>query len=396
MSTLIEVQVGGTVPTTGYLALDSFVAGEAHGGLRIASDVTPERLALAAHAMTLKYGWVGLPVGGAKAGLLISPDTSRLDRALMLRAFGKAIEPYLRKRTYVAGEDMGSTVEDIKVMLQAAGLKATPGSLRHAESGAYTGVSVCASALMAAESLNMEAKDLRVLIEGFGNVGASAAARFHAAGAKVVGVSTAKGAVYNAYGLDVPEMLSLRRRLGDDAVLHRGLGEAVPVESIISLAADVFCPCATMHSITGRNVGSLQARIVSPGANVPATDEAERAMLDGGVLLIPDFVANSGGVLGSSMARAGLSQDEITQYIQDRMGEQIPLLILDAQEQRRTIRDVATEVALNRFEETRAQFERNSPVQALKRLGVGVYRSGLIPRPLLKPLGRRYYGLRAD
>ncbi len=106
---LIEVHIEGAVPVTGYLALDSFVGGAAHGGLRIANDVTADRLRQAARTMTLKYGWAGLPVGGAKAGLLVSPDATELDRALMLRAFGEAISPYLRNGVYVPGEDMGSS-----------------------------------------------------------------------------------------------------------------------------------------------------------------------------------------------------------------------------------------------------------------------------------------------
>lgn len=389
---LIEVHTEGAVSTTGYLALDSFVGGEAHGGLRIAADVTAERLRLAARSMTLKYGWAGLPVGGAKAGILMSPATSRLDRALMLRDFGRAIEPYLRNRRYVPGEDMGSSVDDIKAVLKAAGLTARPRSLMFAQSGLFTGVSVCAAALAAADSLNLPAKGLRVTIEGFGNVGASAAAQFHAAGALVVAVSSIKGAVYHPDGLDVPELLSLRRRMGDDAVLHRGLGTALPAESIAGLPADVFCPCAIMHGITGENAGSLRAPVVSPGANVPATEEAEEILRERGVLLIPDFVANCGGVLGSSMSRGGLGQEEITHLIQQRIRDQVSLLLLDAHEQRRTLADVATQIALQRFEVTKERYERRGPRQALMRLGVEVYRRGLIPPRLLAPLGRRYYG----
>lgn len=175
-------------------------------------------------------------------------------------------------------------------------------------------------------------------------------------------------------------------------MLHQGLGTALPAEAIIGLPVDVFCPCAVMHGITAENAASLQARLVSPGANVPATREAEVIMRERDVLLLPDFVANCGGVLGSSMSRGGLGQKEAIAMIQDRIREQVSLLILDARELRRSLLDVATEMALQRFEATKARYERRSPREAIMRLGVGAYRSGLIPPRLLTPLGRRFYG----
>jgi len=393
MSTLIEVHTEGVVPVTGYLALDTLVSGAAHGGLRIAADVTADRLVQAARTMTLKYGWVGLPVGGAKAGLLVSPGTSDLDRSLMLRGFGQAIRPYLKSGMYVPGEDMGSSTDDIRALLAAAGLKPSPRSLMYTASGMYTGVGVCAVGLTAAAALDLPAKDLRVVIEGFGNVGASAARHFHAAGAKIVAVSTLKGALYKESGLDVPDLLSLRRRYGDDAVLRPNVGNVVPGSSLIGLPADIFCPCAEMEGITASNAAELQARIVCPGANVPATDEAEQMLYERNVMFVPDFVANCGGVLGSSMSRAGLGREEIVDIVERRLREQMDLLIVDAREQRRTLTDMATEIAMQRFDENKAQYERKSITQSFTRLAVGVYRSGLLPRRLLAPLGRRYYGI---
>lgn len=258
-------------------------------------------------------------------------------------------------------------------------------------SGMYTGVGVCAAGLAAAESLELPAKGLRVTIEGLGNVGASVARRFHNAGAKVIAVSTVKGAVYNENGLDVPALLSLRRRYGDDAVLRPLAGDAMPPETLASIPADVLCPCAIMHSITIDNARSIRARVVCPGANVAVTEEAEPLLYESEVVLVPDFVANGGGVLGSSMYRAGLGRDEIAKRVQRRLHEQTSLLIVDAREQRRTLREVATEIALQRFDEAKARYEEKSPVQTFARLAVGVYRRGVIPRPLLAPLGRRYY-----
>ncbi len=394
MSILLEVRVEGDVRVTGYLALDSFVGGSAHGGLRIANDVSADLLQRAAHTMTLKYGWVHLPVGGAKAGIHIAPGSNSAERASALRAFGQAIRPYLRTRMYVPGEDMGSTEKDIKILLASAGLKPLPGSLMHTTSGMYTGVGVYAAGIAAASSLGLACKGLKVTIEGLGNVGASAAMWFHEAGARVIAVSTINGALFNENGLNVPQLLSERQALGDEVVLQSGFGDVLPAESLVHIPTDILCPCAIMHSITITSARSITARVICPGANVPTTDEAEETLLKRGVLFLPDFVANCGGILGSSMSRAGLRQEQVATIVNRRVAHETTNLIVAARKVNGTLHSVAIETATQRFLEAKARYEHGSPARVITRAAVGIYRRGLIPRPLLAPLGRWYYDSR--
>ena len=394
MNMLIEVRCESAPEVTGYVAIDSLVDGAAHGGLRLSRDVSPDLLRRAARTMTLKYGWVGLPVGGAKAGILVDPATPAAERESLLRGFGVAIAPYLRSGMYVPGEDMGSSDENVTTVLRAAGMRPLPRSLMYTSSGLYTGVGVCACVCAAARQMGLPQQGLRVAIEGFGNVGSSAALHLHKAGARIVAISTVKGGLRNDAGLDVPALVEGRRTRGDAVVLESSLGDTVTAESVPSTPADVFCPCAVMHSLSLKNAGQVAARLVVPGANVPYTEEAERILQGRGIVAIPDFVSNCGGILGSSMSRAGLSHERVAGIVTRRVEGETTQVLTDAAAEQRTLRSLATEVALRRFHEAKTHYEGRSPVKALARAGVAVYRHGLVPRALLAPVAGWYYDSR--
>ena len=198
MSLLVEIDASTPEHVRGYLAIDSLVDGQAHGGLRFSDDVSPELLAAAAHTMTLKYGFVQLPVGGAKAAILSSPDLLPEKRRALLYSFGRALQPYLTDGTYVPGEDMGTTAADVEEFVRGAGLRPLPRSLMYIRSGLFTGIGVCTSALALAEVAGVNATPPTVAIEGFGNVGSAAAEEFHRRDAKVIAVSTSKPPWYSS------------------------------------------------------------------------------------------------------------------------------------------------------------------------------------------------------
>jgi glutamate dehydrogenase (NAD(P)+) len=394
LSSLVEIRTDTPCPMTGYLAIDSLVGGAAHGGLRIALDVSPELLRSAARTMTLKYGFARLPVGGAKAAIHADPEQAPAQRVALLEAFGRAIQPFLRTGMYVPGEDMGSSPDDIRRVLRAAGVKPLAQNLMYATSGFYTGVGVCASALAAAHAVGLATPGVRVAIEGFGSVGSAVAASLHDRGASVVAVSTSRGAVYNEKGLDIPRMLQSRRELGSTVVLDRTLGESIEPESLLSLDVDILCPCAIMHSITSLNAQWVQARILCPGANVPVSDEAESTLEQQDILCIPDFVANCGGVLGSSMSRAGLSPSRVARIVSRRIETETASLIDTARLRERTLRSVASEIASARFEQMKSQYEDKNLSRACFRAAVGVYRRGFVPGVLASPIAGWYFDRR--
>ncbi len=177
-------------------------------------------------------------------------------------------------------------------------------------------------------------------------------------------------------------------------MLDKSLGDAIEPASLTSLDVDIFCPCAIMHSITSRNAQSVQAPILCPGANVPVSDEAEVTLEQRGILCIPDFVANCGGVLGSSMSRAGLNSSRVASVVSRRIETETAHVIDTARRRKRTLRSVASEIASARFQQMKPQYETSSPSRACFRAAVGVYRRGLIPGALVSPIAGWYFDKR--
>jgi len=391
LPTLIEVRAQYPTPVHGYLAIDSLVGGAAHGGLRIADDVSADLLQEAATTMTLKYGFAHLPVGGAKAGIVAPIEIDAEVRKALLTSFGIALRPYLQQGVYVPGEDMGSSETDIEVLMRAAGLKPLPRSLMYATSGYFTGVGVCATTLATAAHLGINPAELRVAVEGLGAVGSSAVAAFHSHGVHVLAVSTSRGAVFNPDGLDVPLLLRMRQEYGNDAVNRAELGDPVPPFDLPTVDCEAFIPCAIMHSIDMRRVRAFRARMLVPGANVPCTVEAERVLTQRGVIVVPDFAANCGGVLGSSISRAGLPQTEVAAIVARRLEREISALLEESRRRNAAVRTVATELAGERFDRARRAYEQPGLTGRVFRVGVALHRRGLVPRRMLAPVARWYF-----
>jgi glutamate dehydrogenase/leucine dehydrogenase len=156
----------------GFVVVDSSVRGRARGGLRLVQDVSELELREAARAMTLKYGLLGLPQGGAKAGLRGDPEAPPAERRERLLRFARAIEPLLRASVYVPDADLGTRADDIRWMMQTLGLPVRAHDWRANRSGDYTAASCVAAARAALASRGRSLRDCRVAIEGFGSVGA--------------------------------------------------------------------------------------------------------------------------------------------------------------------------------------------------------------------------------
>lgn len=389
MSRLISVTLGEGSNLKAYLVIDSTVNDRCCGGVRISSDLSPHFLMEAARTMTLKYGFVGLPVGGAKGGIAADPEMPLERKQELLKNFGQALKPLLK--TYVPGAEMGTTDDDIRFMLTANGVRVQPGSQNIGLSGFYTGITVFAAAISAARYIGLDLKQASVAIEGFGNVGTSTAQAFWENGIKVVAISTIRGAIYDESGLDVGELVKLYHRAGSQVVNLFPTGEKVERSRLPEMDVDIFSPCAQPYSITSDNAGRVTARIVCPGANVPITAEAEPILLQRGILSIPDFVANCGGVLGISMKRSGLKEDYITRFLTQKIGEQVTKIIQAAEKENIIPRVYAERIAEERFLRVKAAAEKKDIISRTLNLALELYRNGTIPYRLVTPIAPRYF-----
>ena len=259
------------------------------GGTRMIADVDIGEVAKLARAMTWKFASCRLPYAGAKAGVRFGGG----DRAAVLAAYLRALEPL--KDSFLTGPDMGTHPADF-VEDPAAELPLWAQSYRGmGMDDLATGHGVMAAAEAALAQLGRSLEGAAIAIEGFGKVGAGTALACVQGGARLVGLSTVEGCIADPGGFDVEALLALRARHGDGLVRHAP-AKRRPREALFTVDCDVVVPGARPDSVTPGVVKALRCAVVSPGANVPYAPGAIEALHARGILALPDFVANSGGV----------------------------------------------------------------------------------------------------
>lgn len=374
----------------GYFAIDSTVNGYCCGGVRMMPDLSPSVVSELAHLMTLKYGFVGLPMGGAKAGIIGDPEMPIEQKRELLAAFGRGLKPHLRKWHYMPWTDMGTTDADIRTLAQSAGIK-DPGLSRPSSSGGFTGLSVAVAAVEAARFRQMGLSGLTLAVEGFGKVGSAVARELLPMGVKLVALSTSRGAVYSKDGFDIDHLLKLGAESGSNLVNTVERGELIEKAKLLELDVDILSPCAGPFSINESNAGRIAARIVSPGANLPFSSEVQRTLHDRGVLCIPDYVANAGGVLAASMDSAGAGGEFTRRFITTRFAHRVSDLIRTANREGITLDDCARRLAANNFSRAKAKGEKSRVWLGILAFAPHLYSRGLIPRTLLRAAFTRYF-----
>jgi len=299
----------------GIVVVDNVACGPAIGGVRMAADVSAEEVLRLARAMTLKNAAAGLPHGGGKAG--IRADPRAVDRERIVRAFARAIESL---SDYIPGPDMG-TDETCMAWVRdeigrAVGLPRVFGGIPLDELGA-TGYGLARCAEVAAPQAKVALDGARVAVEGFGSVGRHAAFFLEQLGAKLVAASDSRGAVHDPDGIAVEALSAAKLETGRVT----GYTDAKPIDAadLFGVPCDILIPAARPDCIHGGNVASIQARLVLQGANIPATPDAERALHERGVLSVPDFIANAGGVICAAVEHHGGSEAAAFEAIAEKI-----------------------------------------------------------------------------
>jgi glutamate dehydrogenase (NAD(P)+) len=398
METHLEKKKGQLIYTvasgsevSGYVVIDSMVAGRSCGGLRMLPDVDREEMSGLAKAMTLKYGFLGLPQGGAKAGVRGDPASPRSLRWRLLKDFTGAIEPLLKTRTYVPGADMGTDNADIRYMLRSIGFPIKRRELLDNHSGYYTARTVLAGIIQAAGHLALSLEGCTAAIEGFGKVGGPLAELLAAINAKVVAISTSQVAIYDPLGLDVKKLKELGDRDGSRVVeTYRG-AERLPRAALLELPVDLLCPCARHNSVHLDNAGKIKARVICPGANNPVTAAAERVLSERGVLCLPDFVTNCGGVLGGTMEFASVERSRIDAFIDQHVGKRIAWILKEADRRGVSPREIAEPVAMRRFQEVQEKALHFTVKGRLFSFMLELYRCGYIPGSFVATFSMPYF-----
>lgn len=288
------------------VAVDNIACGPAIGGVRMAPDVSTEEAFRLARAMTLKNAAAGLPHGGGKAVIFADPKMPPADKERLIRGFATAIADLVE---YIPGPDMGTDelamgwIKDETG--RAVGLPREVGGIPLDEIGA-TGYGLVSAIEVAAKHIGLPLRGARVAVQGFGSVGKHAARLLGERGAILVAASDSNGAIARDDGLDVGELIMLKekgRPLSDQAGARQ-----LDRDAVLAAPCDILIPAARPDVIRADNVRQVQATIVAEGANIPATPEAEEALARRGVLVLPDFIANAGGVICAATEYHGGSE----------------------------------------------------------------------------------------
>ena len=375
----------------GYIAIDSTIRGRSSGGLRMHPDIGESEIQSLARTMTLKYGFLGLPQGGAKAGVFGDPEAPQMERRERLVEFGQSVADILHTRTFIPHADMGTDNGDIRFMLNSLGIRVPRRDLQGNSSGYYTALSVSAGVKKSATHLGIDLLQCTVAIEGFGNVGRPLASLLSLAGVKVVAISTSQGGLYNPQGLEVDELIRLSDETGSGVVKVYRKARFITREALLELPVDILCPCARWNSLDMSNAARIATRVICPGANNPVTPDAERALSERGVLCLPDFVTNSGGVLGGTMEFASVSRESIVSFIDRYIGGCIGWLLDESRVKKLLPREIVVPLALQRFEQAARCAANPTLLGRLFEAALECYRRGWIPSSLVAILSLPYF-----
>ncbi|MEW6376767.1 MAG: Glu/Leu/Phe/Val dehydrogenase [Thermodesulfobacteriota bacterium] len=293
---------------TGYRVQHNIGRGPAKGGIRYHPDVDLDEIRALAMWMTWKSAVVNIPFGGAKGGIQCNPkEMSLREIENMTRRFTWEISLMIGPEQDIPAPDVYTNpqvmawIMDTYSILKGYSVPGVVtgkpielgGSLGRFEA---TGRGVVITVLEALEYLNKPVEGVTVAIQGSGNVGGIAAQYFDRAGAKVIAISDSKGGIYNRNGLNVKEILDCKRRYSCVITSETKEGEAITNEELLELDCDILVPSALENQITEKNAPMIKARIIAEGANGPTTPEADEILNDKGVFIVPDILANAGGV----------------------------------------------------------------------------------------------------
>jgi len=357
----------------GILVIDNTSLGSGKGGIRITPTVDVSEVFRLARTMTWKNALAEIPFGGAKAAIKASSEDIRNKerKKALIQAFSKALKPLVPKK-YIAGPDVNTGEQEMQWFFEANGdwractgkpatvcmrLFGKPGEkcgIPH-EYGS-TGFGVVHATVIAANHIGLDIKNSTVAIEGFGNVGTFASKYLSGFGAKIVAVSDSKGVIYSKGGLDVEKLHDTKEKTG--SVVNYKLGKVLSNKEIFELSVDILIPAALPDVINKDNVNSIKAKIVVEASNIPTTPEIEEILYKKRILVVPDFVANAGGVISSYAEYRGYNPKRMFDLVEKKIKRNVRIVLDRASKDNVKPRDAALKITKERVSKAMAKKQR--------------------------------------
>ena len=339
--------------------------GPAKGGVRMSPDVTLDDVTGLAMEMTWKTSLIGVPFGGGKSGIRLDPSLLTIEeKEVVIRAYARDANHHMGPEIYVPAPDMGTNEMDMAhirdCISYSHGVSITQGCFVTGKPVILggivgrreaTGNGVVYTILALCEKLKTDVADMRVVVQGFGNVGSVAAAQIARYGAKVVGVSDVTGGIVNPDGIDVDALIAYTGQTGG----IKGFGGCTTIDGpeIFGVDCDILIPAAAGSQITTKNADTIKAHIIAEGANAPTTPEADEILNKRGVVVVPDILCNAGGVFVSYLEYTQETQREqmvleaVEQRLSDRMTERFNHVYDVACRKKLTMREAAMDIAVS-------------------------------------------------
>lgn len=346
----------------GFLVIDNTILGPGKGGIRMTPGVTEEEVWRLARTMTWKNALADIPFGGAKAGIIWNggPESTKKE---YIYSFAKAIK-LLTPKKYIAGPDVNTGEKEMQWFVEATGnwrsATGKPANLCMQIFGkkgercgiphefGSTGFGVAQAARMAVELKGMEIQNLTVAIEGFGNVGRFAFKYLNQMGARIVAVADSRGTIYNKQGLEEERLLLLKEE--KKSVAEYAYGQKLSHDEIFGLPVDLLIPASVTDVIKEANMDTIRAKIIVEGANIPMRESIEDKLFNKGILIVPDFVANAGGVISSYAEYRGYNPKRMFELVEKKIKKITREVLEECIKKRENPRKIALAVARRRVE----------------------------------------------
>ena len=336
----------------GITVIHNTARGPGKGGIRMTPSVNEEEVFRLARAMSWKCALADLPFGGGKSGIIANAKELDKDKKkAIVQAFSKAIKAVCPSE-YVSAPDISMAEEEMRWFAEAngsnkscTGKPADLGGLPH-ELGS-TGIGVGHATMVAIEYLGLNPSELTFAVEGFGNVGWFASKYLTEKGLKLIAVSDSKGTLVNKRGIDFNKLVEVKKE--KRTVTGCEKGEVCDNKEIFKIDADILITAAVPDLISDEEVDSVKAKLIVCGSNIPFSLEAEKKFHEKGILVIPDFVANAGGVISSYVEYIEGSVDDMWKMVEEKIIANTKIMLERSKEQGIIPRDAAMEIAKERI-----------------------------------------------
>lgn len=355
----------------GVLVIDNTTLGPGKGGIRMTPTLDVEEIFRLARTMTWKCALAELPFGGAKSGIKADPKRISEEQKLeMIRAFASALRPFSPSQ-YIAAPDINTGEEEMAAYALANGsLRSCTGKpaemcVRPGEECGIpheygsTGYGVFQVARIAAEYVGINLKMAAVAIDGFGNVGSFLARYLYEFGAKIVAVSDSRGCIYSPSGLDYESL----RRVKEEtrSVTNYKPGQVLSREELFELPVDILVPASIPDVINEKNIDKIRAKVIVEAANIPVKPGVEKQLHEKGILVVPDIIANAGGVISSYAEYVGENPKRMFEMVEEKIAKNAGVVLRESREEGVTPREAATKIAQRRVKEA---MEKRKPSKA--------------------------------